>query len=346
MRSPGDRAIPFILTMILNRKIVQYSLIIVALSLFMFSCARNRTVKKTETIMGTNVTITVVAETAKEGEAAIGAAMGEIRRLDEMMSLYKESSEVTRVNMASGKHPVAVSPEMIEVVEGAVAVAKLTDGVFDITMGPLIVLWRMRTAEGDIPTEKEIARILPRVNYRNIIVNKKKSTLFLRRPDMIIDLGGVAKGYAADRAAEILKQHGIGSALVAVAGDIRVLGARPDGSPWRIGVQHPRKPKTTLTVLDLRDTFISTSGDYERFVIKAGKRYHHIIDPRTGKPSTGVISATIIGDRGAIVDPLTTALFVLGRERGMEIVNKLGYEAVVVDEDGRVSHTAGIDVSE
>lgn len=332
--------------MIRNRRIVQYSLIIVVSSLLMFSCARKRTVKKAETIMGTNVTITVVSETTKEGDGAIGAAMDEIRRLDEMMSLYKENSEVTRVNMASGKHPVKVSPEMIEVVENAVAVAKLTDGVFDITMGPLIVLWRMRIAEGKIPTEEEITRILPRVNYRNIIVNKKKSTLFLRRPDMIIDLGGVAKGYAADRAAGILKQHGIRSAIVAVAGDIRILGARPDGSPWRIGVQHPRKPKTILTVLDLRDTFISTSGDYERFVIKAGKRYHHIIDPRTGKPSTGVISATVIGDRGAIVDPLTTALFVLGREKGMKLVNQLGYEAVVVAEDGRASHTAGIDVSE
>ncbi len=332
------------LTMILNKRIVQYSLIIVVFSLLLFSCARKRMVKKTETIMGTSVTITVVAETAQEGAVAINAAMDEIRRLDEMMSLYRDDSEVTRVNMASGKRPVTVSPEMIEVVENAIAVAKLTDGVFDITMGPLIVLWRMRTAEGKIPAEKEIARILPRVNYRNIVVNKKQSTLFLRRPDMIIDLGGVAKGYAADRAGEILKEYGIGSAVVAVAGDIRILGSRPDGSPWRIGVQHPRKPKTTLTVFDLTDTFISTSGDYERFVIKAGKRYHHIIDPRTGKPSTGIISATIIGDRGAIVDPLTTAIFILGREKGMQIVNELGYQALVVDEDGGVVNTGGVTV--
>jgi thiamine biosynthesis lipoprotein len=158
---------------------------------------------------------------------------------------------------------------------------------------------------------------------------------------MIMDFGGM-KGYTADRVADIFKRRGIQNAIIAVAGDIWVLGHREDGKPWRIGVQHPREHDKTLTVLDLSDKYISTSGDYERFVIKEKKRYHHIIDPRTGKPSKGVISATLIGDKGALIDPLAKAPFILGPEEGLKIVKKLDAEAIIVDEQGKVFMTDGI----
>jgi thiamine biosynthesis lipoprotein len=150
------------------------------------------------------------------------------------------------------------------------------------------------------------------------------------------------KGYIADRARDIIKKRGINDAVLALAGDIWVLGHRPDGTPWRIGVQHPREHDKTLTVLELSDKYISTSGDYERFVIRENKRYHHIIDPRTGKPSKGVISATLIGDRGALIDPLTTVPFIVGPEEGIRIVKQLGAAAIIVDDEGRVSMTGGI----
>jgi thiamine biosynthesis lipoprotein len=162
---------------------------------------------------------------------------------------------------------------------------------------------------------------------------------------MIMDLGGCAKGYAADRAAEVLKKQGIMNALVAVAGDIRAMGKREDGKPWRIGVQHPREAGRLLTTLDLSDKSISTSGDYERFKIIKEKRYHHIIDPRTGRPSEGTVSVTVIGDRGAIVDPLTTALFILGPEKGMKIVKELGYEAIFEDDRGNIVSTERIKIA-
>jgi thiamine biosynthesis lipoprotein len=316
-------------------------MIVLALIVLASGCAKSKTVQKTQSIMGTDVTITVVAQSSEEGEAAIEAGMRELRRLDAMMSLYKNDSEITKVNLAAGKNPVQVSPEMVEVVERAVEVSRLSGGIFDVTIGPLVVLWQMRLKEGKVPTDEEIARTRSLVNYRNIVIDKKASTIFLKKPGMIMDLGGM-KGYTADRAAAMIKKSGIDNAIIAVAGDIWVLGHREDGTPWRIGVQHPREQDKTLTVLDIKDKYISTSGDYERFVIKENKRYHHIIDPRTGKPSKGVISATLIGDKGALIDPLTKVPFIIGPAEGIKIVKKLGAEAIIVDDQGKVFMTDGI----
>jgi len=317
--------------------------LVLMILLIMAGCtgSRPRTVQKTETIMGTEVTITVVARSAEEGETAIDAGMAELRRLDAMMSLYKDNSEITKVNLAAGRSPVKVSPEMIEATESAINVSKISKGVFDVTVGPLVVLWQMRLKEGKIPTDAEIAKIRPLVNYRYIAVDRKASTIFLKKRGMVMDFGGM-KGYTADRAAEVIKNRGITNAVIAVAGDIWVLGHREDGKPWRIGVQHPREHDKTLAVLDLSDKYISTSGDYERYVIRETKRYHHIIDPRTGKPSQGVISATVIGDKGALIDPLAKAPFILGPEEGLKIVRKAGAEAIVVDDKGRIFVTDGI----
>jgi thiamine biosynthesis lipoprotein len=287
--------------------------------------------------MGTEVTVTVVTRSRAQGSAAIDAAMAEVRRLDEMMSLYKDESELTRVNLAAGRRPVQVSAEMIEVVLAAARVSDLTGGAFDITAGPLAVLWQMRLKENRTPTDAELALARGRVGYKNIVIDKKASTLYLSKPGMIMDLGGVAKGYAADRAAEALGKQGIQNGIVAIAGDIRVMGKRPDGSPWRIGVQHPRDADKTLAVLELSDKSISTSGDYERFRIVNKKRYHHIIDPRTGGPSTGMISATVVGDSGALIDPLATALFIVGPEQGAALVRQLGLQAILEDDQGRIT---------
>lgn len=304
-------------------------------------CQRSRTVQRTEAIMGTNITITVVADKPADGEAAIDAAMAELKRLDAMLSLYKDGSELTQVNQAAGRHPVKVSPEMIGIVSAAVEASKRSGGAFDCTVGPLVVLWQMRLKEGTVPTDQEIARVRPLVNWRNIVINGQASTLYLRKPGMIMDFGGL-KGYIADRTADLMKKRGIDNALIALAGDIWALGHREDGKPWRIGVQHPRDKDKVLAVLNLTDKYVSTSGDYERFVIREKKRYHHIIDPRTGKPSRGVISSTLIGDQGAVIDPLTKVPFILGPEEGMAIVSKAGAEAIVVDEEGKVFMTEGI----
>lgn len=319
----------------------RYGMLALALTTLVSACTEQRTVQRTETIMGTQVTITVVAPTAEQGKAAIDAGMAEVRRFDAMMSLYKDDSESTRINLAAGKRPVRVSPEVIEVVEHAAEISRRSGGVFDVTIGPLVVLWQMRLKEGKIPSEEEIGRVRRLVNFRNIIINKNASTIFLKRPGMIMDLGGM-KGYIADKVAGLLKQRGIKNALIALAGDIWALGHREDGTPWKIGVQHPREKGKTLAVLELSDRYVCTSGDYERFVIKEKKRYHHIIDPRTGKPSTGIISVTLVGEKGALIDPLAKVPFIVGAEKGLELVREYGAEAIIVDDQGKVTSTSGI----
>jgi len=308
---------------------------------FLSGCSEQRTAQRTETIMGTQISITVVAPTAEQAVSAITAGMDEVRRFDAMMSLYKDDSEITKVNLAAGKRPVRVSPEMIEAVQQAEEISRRSGGVFDITIGPLVVLWQMRLKEGTVPSDEEISRVRPLVNYRNIIIDKKASTILLKRPGMIMDLGGM-KGYIADQVAGLMKRRGITNALIALAGDIWALGHREDGTPWRIGVQHPREKDRTLAVLELSDRYVCTSGDYERFVIKEKKRYHHIIDPRTGKPSTGIISVTLVGKKGALIDPLAKVPFILGAEKGMGLINEYGAEAIIVDDQGKVTSTAGI----
>lgn len=308
------------------------------------ACSRQVAVQRTEPIMGTDVTITVIAPTVKEGEEAIDAAMEEIKRLDRMMSLYRDDSQITRLNRAAGEHAVQVAPEMIEVVEEARKASELSGGAFDVTIGPLVVLWQMKLKDGSVPSDKEIKAVLRRVNERDILIDRKGTSLFLTKKNMIMDLGGIAKGYAADRAAEVLKKRGVLNALIAVAGDIRAMGKREDGKPWRIGVQHPRETGKLLTTLELLDRSISTSGDYERFTIVNRKRYHHIIDPRTGRPSEGMESVTLVGDRGVAIDPLTTALFILGPEKGMKIAKEAGYEAIFVDDTGKAVTTPGLSV--
>jgi len=319
----------------------RYGIMVLALFALVSGCTEQRTVQKTETIMGTQVSITVVARDRDQGEAAIEAGMAEVRRFDDMMSLYKDSSEITEINRAAGKRPVRVSPEMIEIVEKAAEISLRSGGVFDVTVGPLVVLWQMRLKEGKVPTDGEIAGVRRLVNYRNIIVDKKASTIFLRREGMIMDLGGM-KGYIADQVADLFKRRGITNALIALAGDIWALGHREDGKPWRIGVQHPREKDRTLAVLELSDRYVCTSGDYERFVIREKKRYHHIIDPRTGTPSTGVISVTLVGERGALIDPLAKVPFILGVEKGLGLVRDYGAEAIIVDDQGKVTSTSGI----
>lgn len=319
----------------------RYGIMVLAMITLVSGCTEQRTVQKTETIMGTQVTITVVAPTAEQGEAAIDAGMAEVRRFDAMMSLYKDSSEITRVNLAAGKAPVKVSPEMIEVVERAAEISRRSGGVFDVTIGPLVVLWKMRLKEGKVPSDGEIAGVRRLVNYRNIVVDRKASTIFLKREGMIMDLGGM-KGYIADQVADLFKRRGIRNALIALAGDIWALGHREDGKPWRIGVQHPREKDRTIAVLELSDRYVCTSGDYERFVIKEKKRYHHIIDPRTGKPSTGVISVTLVGEQGAVIDPLAKVPFIVGVEKGLGLIREYGAEAIIVDDQGKVTSTAGI----
>jgi thiamine biosynthesis lipoprotein len=231
-------------------------------------------------------------------------------------------------------------------------ISKATNGVFDPTIAPVITLWKFsgRPADPSMPDSNALKRALKFVDYRKMKINSESSTAYLEDKGMEIDLGGIAKGYAADKAMEAIKAEGIEAALVAVAGDIRGAGLSTSGNPWKVGIQDPRpetgseKPWEDLFAsLYLENMAISTSGDYQRFFIKDGKRYHHILDPATGFPAeTDLISASVIAPEGYIADGLSTAVFALGAKKGMTLLKAMGIEGVLVDRDRKVFVTEGI----
>lgn len=317
--------------------------IIPVLILLILSCAKEPPIfKKSKFLMDTVVTITAVG-TKDEVEKVIDATFSEIERLENLMSGFKEGSDVDRINKSAGIGPVKVDRDVINVIAKAKEISEITGGAFDITIGPLSKLWGFGVKKEYIPQEDDIKKLLPLIDYRQISVDESKSEVFLNKNGMMIDLGGIAKGYAADRGVEILKNMGIKAGIVAVSGDIRTFGKRPDGKAWHIGIKHPRESEKVLTAIDLEDSSISTSGDYERFFIKDRRRYNHILNPKSGYPATGCQSVTIISKEGILVDALATGVFVLGTEKGMEFIeSNKSIEGIIVDSKGEVKVSSGL----
>ncbi|MDH4099852.1 MAG: FAD:protein FMN transferase [Nitrospirota bacterium] len=294
-------------------------------------------------MMGTVVGITVVSTDKPRADAALNAAFGELDRLEKMMSTTIPTSDVARINEAAGKQPVRVSPEVLELLDKAAEAHRISNGLFDVTVGPLVGLWGIGVKEPRVPSKEEIAAAVALCGADRLEVDKAAGTVFLKSPGMAIDLGGIAKGYAADRAIETLRKSGITAGVVAVAGDIRAMGSKPDGSSWRIGVQHPRDKDKLLTSLALTDRAVSTAGDYERFLEKDGVRYHHLLNPATGMPATLCQSATVVASAGIVTDPLSTIIFLLGPEAGMALVETMpGVEAIIVDAQGKATVSSGL----
>lgn len=302
--------------------------------------SKPQSLKETQFIMDTIIEITAYGPERKQ---AIDAAFAEIKRIDALMNIYDQNSEASKINIAAGKEHVKVSDDMLFVLEKSLYYSELTKGAFDVTIGPLTMLWGVGKKGEYVPAKEELQEAVALTNYRDLKIDKVQHTVFLSKPGMMIDLGSVAKGYAVDQAISVLKQYNIKSALVNAGGSIRVIGQRPDGQPWRIGVQHPRNSeglvaKITLTKWDALDT----SGDYQRYFIKDGIRYHHILDPRSGMPAHGNTSNTIAMNNALDADILNTALFILDVNTGMQIMQSFpDAEALWVLENGQAVLTPG-----
>ena len=318
-----------------------FSLIIV---IILSGCSSNkmRLFKKSEILMDTMVSITVVSESREKAEAAIDRAFKEIKRLEGLLNFYSEQSEISEINRNSGIRPVKVSPETYDLVRISRIISEKTGGAFDITIGPISGLYDFVRKKR--PSPQEIQRLLPLVGYKKILLNPEERTVFLMKKGMEIDPGGITKGYAADRAVEVLKGEGIKAALVAIAGDIRCYGTKPDGGDWVVGIQNPRTGKggEVFATIRLRDMAISTSGDYQRYFMEHGKRYHHILDPATGLPAHGLISVTVVGPLATYTDSLATAVFVKGLPEGQRLAEEMGYYVVAVDRVGNIHISDGI----
>jgi len=296
--------------------------------------------QREEAIMGTRVAVELWSEDAALAQRAMDAVIAEMQRTDDLMSTYKPESQLSQVNAQGFERPVKVDPEIIEVVTRSLEFSRLSDGAFDVTYASVGYLYDYRAHQH--PTGEQIADALPAVDWRQVEVDPKQNTIRFLKPGMRIDLGGIAKGYAVDRSIEMLRGLGIHHAMVNAGGDTRLLGDRR-GKPWIVGIRDPRSDGRMVTRLPLEDEAISTSGDYERYFEENGVRYHHILVPGTGQSAREVRSVTILGSDATLTDGLSTTVFVLGVERGMQLVGRLPeVEAVIVDKDGRIFYSDGL----
>jgi thiamine biosynthesis lipoprotein len=269
----------------------------------------------------------------------------EFRRLEDLMSNWRDGSDIQKLNSAAGDHPVRVAPEIRELLRTANQVSEWTNGKFDVTFGVMSGLWKFdyQNEDATIPDPTEVARRRKLINYRDLKIDEQQGTAFLVRPGMVANLGGIGKGYAVDRARDILQAAGFQNFMIQFGGDMYVAGSAGD-RPWRLGIQDPRGTDNHIFAsIELSDSTFSTSGDYERFFIKDGRRYHHIIDPATGEPSIGCRSVTIVAKSATIADGLSTGVFIMGPEAGMALIEKLpDVEGVIVSSKNDVRVSSGL----
>lgn len=299
-------------------------------------------IKRAQTHMGTLVTITAVAPTEEAAQRAATAGFQEIHRLEKILSTWIPASDLSRVNAAAGQGPVRVAPEAFLLIKRSLDMAALTEGGFNIAVGPAIDVWSV-TERAHIPTTDQLTRLKPLVDIDQIRLDEQTGTVFLTRAGMRIDVGGIGKGFAVDRAVAVMQAAGATGGVVALSGDIKTFGRMPAGERFRFGIQHPRKEGTVLASLELENEAISTAGDYERYFERDGVRYHHILDPQTLRPARQCRSVTVVATEGTVADGLDTGIFVMGPERGMALVERLpDVEAVIVDDAGRVLVSSGL----
>lgn len=291
-------------------------------------------------IMGTRIAVELWHDDAAAAEQAMDAVLDEMRRVDALMSHYKPESQLSQINARAALGPLQVDLELTELIGLAGELSERTGGAFDITYASVGYLYDYRAHRK--PTDEQIVAGLGAVDWRHVIVDRAASTVRFTQPGVRIDLGGIAKGYAVDRAIAILQSLGIRHASVTAGGDSRVIGDR-FGRPWMIGIRHPDDPDQVIARIPVVDAAISTSGDYERYFDEDGQRHHHIINPHTGRSVGGVRSVTIIGPDATTTDGLSTSVFVMGPERGIELVERLDdVDAVIVQADGKVLYSAGL----
>lgn len=297
--------------------------------------------KYQQVAMGTIIEITLIGDDEEAANKAVLQAFQEIKRIETLMSPWLDSSDVTRINRSAGKAWLKVSPETMEVIKKAQEISELSEGGFDITIGPLTELWREARKKKIPPSIEEVKEKLGLVNFKNIETDQK-GKVFLKKKGMAIDLGGIAKGYAVDRAFELLKSLEYRNLIINAGGDLRVGGLK-NNQPWSIGIQNPRESQKLLARISVSDMAVVTSGDYERFFNYEGKRYHHIFNPKDGFPTDDCQSVTVLCKEGMIADALATAVFVLGPEKGYSLCRKLdGVECLIVDKEGKTIISPGL----
>jgi FAD:protein FMN transferase len=301
--------------------------------------------KRKVSMLGSPFEITVVAKDSVEGKQFTDLAINEVKRIENQISDWIPTTQISLVNKNAGIQAVKVDSEVFELVARAIKISVITDGAFDISYASMDKIWKFDGSMTVMPTEEAIKKSVAKIGFKNIVMNKEDQSIFLKLSGMKLGLGGIGQGYIADKVKAVLVANGCNSGIVNVSGDINAWGKQINQKPWTVGIINPMNKNKVFATFPLENSSVETSGNYEKYVIFNGIRYSHIIDPRTGYPTQGVVSVSVFAKQTEIADALATGIFVLGVEVGLDLVNQLkGIECIIVDDKGKIHASKGIDI--
>ena len=310
-----------------------------------FSSFAQAEYKEKVSMLGSPFEITVVAKDSLQGKYFTDLAIAEVKRIENQISDWIPTTQISLVNKNAGIQAVKVDTEVFELVARAIKISEITDGAFDISYASMDKIWKFDGSMTVMPTEEAIKKSVAKIGFKNIIMNKEDQSIFLKLPGMKLGLGGIGQGYIADKVKAFLVANGCSSGIVNVSGDINAWGKQINQKPWTVGIINPMNKNKVFATFPLENSSVETSGNYEKYVIFNGIRYSHIIDPRTGYPTQGVVSVSVFAKQTEIADALATGIFVLGVEVGLDLVNQLkGIECIIVDDKGKIHSSKGIDI--
>jgi thiamine biosynthesis lipoprotein len=296
--------------------------------------------------MGNNFTITVVAENQKKGNENIHLAIEEIRRIEKLLTTYKADSQTNLINQNAGIAPVKVDPEVFNLIERCIGISRITQGAFDISYGSIDKsLWNFDKSMTQLPDPETALKMVHLINYRNIILDKENTSVFLKEKGMRIGFGGIGKGYAAEMAKQVLLKNNVQSGIINASGDLSAWGLQPDGKKWTIGVANPDTPNAAFSYMEISNKAVATSGNYEKFVTIEGKKYSHTIDPKTGLPITGIKSVTIMASNAEFADAMATPIAVMGIKAGLFLIDQIpDLYCIIIDDNNKIYTSKNINL--
>ena len=297
--------------------------------------------------MGSRFDISVVADSKEEGDVFIDLAISEISRIEKLISSWDKNSQTSLINKNSGLKPVKVDKELFQLIERALKVSRLTNGAFDISFASMDKIWKFDGSMSTMPSADIIKKSVEKVGYQNILLDTENQTVFLKLKGMKIGFGAIGKGYAADKAKALLIEKGVEAGIINASGDLNAWGKQPNGKDWMVAIVNPLNKEKVFSWFSAHNNAVVTSGNYEKYVKFNGELYSHIIDPRTGYPSKGILSVTVFTKTAELADALATSIFVMGTETGLDFINQLkGVECIIIDADNKIITSNNIDIKQ
>ena len=304
----------------------------------------NKTFKVATLLMGNQFEISAVSDNEQNANRSINAGIDEIKRIEKLLTTFHDSSETNLINRNAGIEAVKVSEEIFNLIERSIRISSITQGAFDITYGSIDKrLWNFDTQMKSLPDKETAKEMVKLINYRNIVLDRENSTVFLKEKGMRIGFGGIGKGYAAEMAKCKMQQLGITNGIVNASGDLTTWGFQPNGDEWTVGIANPNISGEVFSFLEISGLAVATSGNYEKYIMIDGKKYSHTIDPRTGLPVTGIKSVTIITKNAEIADAMATPVTIMGVKAGLHMINQMkDIDAVIIDDHDKIHHSTNI----